>query len=196
MNLYSINSSYENVYSNSYNDAFNSFSNLSSSDDNSMISYDELFVETKINENIDSMALKGDFIRANNSCDNIDEVGRIFFSNDNLKRIQNMIKKEVGIRTNNVFKLDEEQDYNDLVIAMKAVYYEHNRFVPVEIVRQVKVLNRKLIDYIMPDIITQIKQSYSYIQEINKPLEPITRPLNVNSAGRKSLPALSSVWGI
>ena len=43
-------------------------------------------------------------------------------------------------------------------------------------------------------MITEIKQFYGYLKEINEPLKPIDRPINVNNAGRKTLPSLTSVW--
>jgi len=148
------------------------------------------------NKNYKQMALQGDFYKTCSTDKNVDEVGRVFFSEDNFRRIQKLLKREVYNRTKGVFRLDIDQDETDLLVAMRAVYYEHNKFLPFGIVRQVKILNRKLLDYIVPDIITQIKQSYAYIQEINQPLKPLTRPINVNSAGRKTLPSLSTVWGI
>lgn len=148
------------------------------------------------NKNYMEMALKGDFYKTCDSGKNVDDVGKLFFSEENIKRIQKMIKREILNKTKGVFRLDTNQDESDLVVAMRAVYFEHARFLPFGVVRQVKELNRKLLDYIIPDIITQIKQSYAYIQEINQPLKPIARPINVNSAGRRSLPSLSSVWGI
>lgn len=141
-------------------------------------------------------ALKGDIYKVCDKPAGNDEVGNLFFSSDNVKRIQKMIKRDIYNRTKGVFRLDTNQDESDLLVAMRAVYYEHAKFIPFSIIRQVKELNRKLLEYIMPDIITQIKQSYSYIQEINQPLKPLTRPINVNNAGRKALPGLSTVWGI
>jgi len=139
--------------------------------------------------------LKGDFYKVCEGDENVDQVGKIFFSEENLKRVQKLIKREVFNRTKGEFKLDTDQDESDLLVAMRAVYYEHARFLDFKVVRQVKELNQKVIEYIIQDIITGIKQSYAYIQEINQPIKPINRPLNVSNAGRRTLPALTSVWG-
>lgn len=187
MNFSSIinNSNYKNYYTN----------NLEANND---LPTFEKFQEEEIinNKNLKQMALQGDFYKTCPTDKNVDGVGKVFFSNENFQRVQKLIKTEIYNRTKGVFRLDTDQDDTDLLVAMRAVYYEHNRFLPFGIIRQVKILNRKLLDYIIPDIITQVKQSYAYIQEINQPLKPITRPLNVNSAGRRTLPGLSSVWGI
>ncbi|ARF09316.1 hypothetical protein Catovirus_2_265 [Catovirus CTV1] len=169
----------------------------SSYPDYDLPTFEKLQEEANIKtQDFSEMALKGDFYRACDGDSNVDQVGKLYFSDENMKRVQKMIKREIYTRTKGVFRLDTDQDESDLLVAMRAVYYEHCRFLPSNIVRQVKELNRKLLDYIIPDVITQIKQSYAYIQEINQPLKPIARPINVNNAGRRTLPSLSSVWGI
>jgi len=115
-----------------------------------------------------------------------DEVGNIFFSDENMRRIQRKMKKEFMIRTNNEFRLDVDQDESKLIIAMQYVYAESGRYLPTHITRQVKKLNNDLMDYILPDMITEVKQYYGYMKDINQPLKPIARPVNVSSAGTKT----------
>lgn len=123
------------------------------------------------------------------------ELSKLFFSDANIKRIQKLIKKEVYRRTRGEFKLEVDQELRDVIIAMRAVYLEHARFLPGQIVRQVKRLNHKVIDEILPGMITEIKQYYGYLKEINKPLTPIDLPVNVNNAGRRTLPSITTVLG-
>jgi hypothetical protein len=78
---------------------------------------------------------------------------------------------------------------------MRAVYLEHARYLPGEIVRQIKRLNQKIVSEITPGIITSIRQDYGYLKEINKPLTPIPRPMNVNNAGRRALPSITTSYG-
>ena len=123
------------------------------------------------------------------------ELSKLFFSDENFKRLQKMIKKEVFSRTRGEFRLDVDQEQRDLFIVMRAVYMEHARFLPNAIIRQIKRLNQKVVDEIVPNLLTEIRQEYGYLKEINKPLTPIPRPMNVNGAGRKNLPAFSSTFG-
>lgn len=121
------------------------------------------------------------------------ELSKLFFSDRNIIRLQNMIKREIYNRTNKQFKLDVDQDQQSLLIVMRAVYLEYARFLPAQIVRQVKRLNEKVVTEIVPDMLTNIRQEYGYLKEINKPLAPIARPQNVNNAGRKTLPSITTV---
>lgn len=123
------------------------------------------------------------------------DLSKLFFSDENFKRVQRMLKNEIFKRTNGQFKVDSDQEHKDLYIAMRAVYFEHARFLPGQIVRQVKRINQKVLDEIIPGMITEIKQHYGYLKEINKPLTPIPRPMNVSNAGRRTLPSVTTVWG-
>lgn len=148
------------------------------------------------NNEIALMATKGIFTGINN--DKIDPVTELFFSPENIKRLQKMIRRELLIRTNGCYKLQTDQDEMSLIIVMRAVLLNMygGRFLPSKIKHQVKELNKKVINYIMPDMISQIKQQYGYLREINEPLKPIMRPLNVNNAGRKTLPSITTIWNI
>ena len=137
-------------------------------------------------KNMASTALKGI------QCDS--ELSKLFFSDENTKRLQRAIKRAVSLRTNGQFQLDVDQEARDLQIAMRAVYLEHARFLPGEIVRQVKRLNEKVISETVPGMITNIKQYYGYLKEINKPITPIPLPQNVNNAGRRTLPSVTTTW--
>ncbi len=138
-------------------------------------------------KNMAPTALKG--IQCNS------ELSKLFFSDENIRRVQRMIRKEVYFRTNGQFKLDVDQEQRDIFIAMRAVYMEHARFLPNQIVRQVKRLNMKVVDEILPGIMTNIRQEYGYLKEINKPLTPIPLPQNVNNAGRQQLPSITTTFG-
>jgi len=124
-----------------------------------------------------------------------DQLSKVFYSPENMSRIQKMLKKTVFERTRGQFRLDDDQDENDLLVTMRAVFLEHARFLPFRVVHQVKELNQRTVEYIVPDMITEIKQAYGYIKEINEPIKPIPRPMNVNNAGRRTLPSLTSSWG-
>ncbi len=138
--------------------------------------------------NMAETALKGIQTQSN--------LSKLFFSDKNIKRVQRKLKDAVYNRTKGKYKLDTDQDPSDMLVAMRAVYMEHSRFLPGETVRQVKRLNEKVISEHVADVISNVKQYYGYLEEINKPLTPIPRPVNVNNAGRLTLPSITTTWGI
>lgn len=119
----------------------------------------------------------------------LDKVGREFFSKKNIIKLQNQIKSAVYMRTNGKVILDDDQDDSDLLIAMRALYYQEGRYLPDNVMPidyQIKKLNIKVINYILPDLLTNIKQEYYYVKEINEPIKPIDRPVNVSIKGSKT----------
>lgn len=123
-------------------------------------------------------------------------VAKLFFSKGNLHRIQKLIKAEVLQRTQGRFILTEDQSDDDLVIVMAYIYQEYGRNLPDHVVHQVKRLNLRTVNYLIPDVISNIKQYYNYQKEINEPIKPIDRPVNFSNKGRKLLPSITTVWSM
>jgi hypothetical protein len=108
-------------------------------------------------------------------------LGEVFFSPDNINRLQNKIKKSVFIETKGKYKLQIDQNESDLLIVMRAVYIQDSYNAPYRIIHQVKELNEKVINRILPDMISNIKQNEEYLNVIDKPMDPIPLPVNVNT---------------
>jgi hypothetical protein len=121
-------------------------------------------------------------------------VGQVFFSERNIKRLQKQIKDVIYEKSNHKFIVDEDQDPADILVAMRGVYQLHGKFMMTKIVHQVKDLNKKLVNFVVPDMMTQIKQYYGYLKDVNEPLKPIDRPMNVCNAGRRTLPSITTMW--
>jgi hypothetical protein len=124
----------------------------------------------------------------------VNDITKVFFSSENMKRIQKMIKEEIYKRTNGQYTSIDDQDESDLTIVMRAIYLDKCKNLPGQTVRQVKLLNQQVVDYVIPDMLTNIKQYYGYLKDINQPLKPMMRPMSVNNAGRRQLPALTTTW--
>jgi len=184
----------DNMASN-YNNLVPSISNRNNSDsknsdfvNNNSESFYQMYQQPKKEENYDRARY------ATKSLFEKNHITNVFFSNENIKRIQKKIKEEVFIKTKGQYTLDEDQDESDLMIAMRAVYLDKCKNLPGETIRQVKLLNKQTVDYILPDMISNIKQYFGYIKDINQPLIPMMRPMNVNNAGRRLLPSMTTVW--
>jgi Family of unknown function (DUF5761) len=127
------------------------------------------------------------------------ETIRVFFSEENMKRIQKMIRREIHKRSYGKFKMRVDQNINHLLIAMIAIVRLHAKFLPTKIIKQVKRLNEETVQYIVGDggnLMDNLKQQYSYIQDITNPLQPLPDPINVNQAGRNQLRSVTAVWNI
>lgn len=121
-------------------------------------------------------------------------LGELFFSHQNIERIQKKIKYEIFVRTNGKYKLETNQNESDLLIVMRDIYIGCGKNLPYKIIQQVKELNRKTIEKIIPDMISMIKQDDEYIKQLDKPIDPIPLPVCVNSKGRLSLPSTTTTF--
>lgn len=121
-------------------------------------------------------------------------LGELFFSQENINRIQQKIKLEVFQRTNGKYKIEVDQNESDLLIVMRDVYITDSANNPYKLVHQVKVLNHRTIEKIVPDMISLIKQDEEYINQLDKPINPIPLPVNVSNAGRLSLPSITTLF--
>ena len=121
-------------------------------------------------------------------------LGEVFFSPDNIKRLQNKIKKSIFVESKGKYKLQIDQNETDLLVVMRAVYIQDSYNAPYRIIHQVKELNEKVINRILPDMITNIKQNEEYLNVIDRPIEPIPLPVNVSKAGRLSLPSVTKTF--
>ena len=121
-------------------------------------------------------------------------LGQLFYSRANVERLQKKIKKEVFNRTNGKYKLNVDQNVSDLLIVMRGVYLDDAENNPYQIVHQVKTLNHRTIERIIPDLISGIIQNQNYIEQLDRPIDPIALPVNVNNKGRKSNPSTSSIF--
>ena len=122
----------------------------------------------------------------------IEDVGLLFFSKSNVDNIQKTIKNIV-LKTLNV-ELTENQNTESLLMVMRYVYLQDGRFLKYNINEQVGMLNKKLLNIIVPDIITGVKQQIGYIKYIYNPLTPINRPFSDSVKGSKMPRAISDLW--
>lgn len=114
----------------------------------------------------------------------LDKTGLIFFSSENVDKIQRLIK-QIILKLANV-ELIEDQDVESLLIVMRDVYLHEGRFLSYKIKEQIENLNLKLLNRLIPDILTGVKQQLGYLKYIETPLDPMDRPINDNLKGSKT----------
>jgi len=122
------------------------------------------------------------------------EISRMYFSKENIHRVQKRIKLAVYEKSKGQYTLEEEQDENDLIVTMRYIYLDNCKNLPREVIRQVKILNNMVVEYVLPDIMTNIRQYYGYIKNISTPITPQMRPMSTSSAGRRLLPSYTTLW--
>ena len=113
---------------------------------------------------------------------------KAFFSPANIKTIQNSIRNEVFNQSKPKGYVIDEQSVDELKIIMRGIYYQYARNLPTNIAEQVADLNKKVIDWSVPHILSAVDHYYFYLNDISHMPVPMEKPQNVSSAGVKSLP--------
>jgi len=115
-------------------------------------------------------------------------VSTAFFSVENVKRIQQLVRKGVFDRSQSKGYVIDDQSTDELKIIMRAIYYQYARNMPKDIMAQVEDLNRKVVDWSVPHILSAVDHYFFYLKDISQLPVPLAQPQHLSRAGTKSLP--------
>lgn len=112
------------------------------------------------------------------------ELSNVFFSQNNIDVLQEGIRYVVYKNSQHIISRQSEME---LKIIMRSTYLQYSHNLPYNILEQVKSLNQKVLDFVVPRIISEIGQYIYYIKDISSQPIPMERSKNVSSAGTKFL---------
>jgi hypothetical protein len=108
-----------------------------------------------------------------------------YFSQKNMGIIQNAVRYEVYERSGKKWVIDP-QSADELKIIMRAIFYENARHLSTNIVGQIDILNKKVVDWIVPRVFMEIKQHFHYLDDISHMPIPLSHPISMSSAGTRT----------
>jgi len=112
---------------------------------------------------------------------NQNDLENIFFSDENISIINKKLILDVFKKTEGQFKI-EPQSKLSLTIVMRYIFLEHALHLPNKIKEQINCLNNKVVNEVLSNVITNITQYVSYMNEINNPRTLLPLPINVNKS--------------
>jgi len=148
-------------------------------------------------DNNKSNALRSEFIKNQTKtieC-NITELPNTFFSDENIKLINNKLILEVFKNTNGEYKI-KPQSHEQLLIVMRYVFLEYARHLPYDIKGQINELNCRVVNEILPNVITNAQQHIGYLKDIEKIREPLPLPISTKytiNTNSKTLPSITKI---
>jgi hypothetical protein len=116
-----------------------------------------------------------------------------YFSKDNIKLVNNMIRYAVYTKSNNKYIIGD-QSAIDLEIIMRSVYLQNSRNLPFKIKDQIKELDNIVVNIALPRVISSIEQYYGYLYQIETLPIPIELPKNLSSAGTRILKSVTDTF--
>lgn len=105
-----------------------------------------------------------------------------FFSRPNIQIIQNGLRAGVYKETKQVIS---EQDTTQILLTMRYVYFSFAKHLPHNIKGQIKELNDRVLKYLIPLVVSEIKQYTKYIQDSYVTMQPQNYPDQTTSHGQR-----------
>ena len=139
----------------------------------------------QINETAAEPGFQTDMLRGNWESN---AISGSFFSPENVDRLQDLIRKAVFDRSQPKGYQIDKQSVDELKIIMRAIYYQYARNLPNDIAGQVDDLNKKVVDWSAPHILSAVDHYHYYLNDISHMPVPLQPPQNLSRAGTKSLP--------
>jgi hypothetical protein len=111
-----------------------------------------------------------------------------FFSSANVDRIQQLIRKGVYDRSGPKGYVIDNQSADEMKIIMRAIYYQYGRNMTTDILGQIDDLNKKVVDWSVPHILSAVDMYHYYLKDISQLPIPMEQPQHLSRAGTRSLP--------
>jgi hypothetical protein len=115
-------------------------------------------------------------------------VSDAFFTRKNANVIQAEIRKEVYRMSGPKKYAIDDQDVDELKMIMRAMYLQYAKNNTFNIEGQINELNELIVKWAAPRIMSEIEQYNYYLNDISHLPIPLEQPMNMSSAGTKSLP--------
>jgi hypothetical protein len=115
-------------------------------------------------------------------------VSNAFFSPENMTLLQNAIRKQVYDKSGPNRWVIEPQDIDELKIVMRSLYLQYGQNRPDAVAKQVEDLNRTVLDWIVPRVLSEVQYHFHYLKDISHLPVPLEHPMLLTQAGTKSFP--------
>jgi hypothetical protein len=138
--------------------------------------------------NIDRARIKASEHQINVISRNLDctEVSKVFFSIDNIDLLQRGIRNKILNDTDGQINISRQSD-DELKIIMRSMYFQYGKNSKYNIKEQILELNTRVLEWSVPEIISNVKQSQKYLQDISTMPVPLERSTHPSKKGTKTL---------
>lgn len=111
-----------------------------------------------------------------------------FFTRSNVDVIQRDIRNLVYRMSGPQKYVIDDQDVDELKMVMRAMYLQYSKNNTFNVEGQLQELNKLVVEWAAPRIMSEIQAYNYYLNDISHLPVPLQQPLNMSSAGTRSLP--------
>lgn len=130
------------------------------------------------NENYEKEATYGQIIP--------NELSTLFFSIENIEALHQGIRYRIYVETNGRHVIGRQSD-QELKIIMRSIYLQYSRNTNQDCIGQVRELNAKVLEWAVPEILSNLKQYEVYKQDASTLPMPLEHPPLMTTKGTKFL---------
>ncbi len=98
----------------------------------------------------------------------------LFFSEENINALQDGIRYRVWVETDKKFVIGRQSD-TELKVVMRSIYYQHAMHQTSDLLGQVRTLNAKVLDWVVPEVLSNLKQYEVYRKDASTLPVPMER---------------------
>ena len=120
------------------------------------------------------------------------ELSNLFFSCNNIDVLQDGLRYRVYKESGNKYIIGRQSD-QDLKIIMRSIYLQYGKNLNKNIVEQVRELNGKVLEWAVPEVLSNVKQYDKYRYEVSTLPVPMERAPLETKKGTKVLEIKSFV---
>lgn len=120
-------------------------------------------------------------------------LSNLFFSNPNMKILQDEIRYTVWIKSGKKYVIDNQSNL-ELELVMRAIYLQYSKNLEQDYKEQIRELNNIVIQYCAPRILAEVEQYLGFLDDVQKLPEPIELPKNLSSKGTRSLRSITTTF--
>ena len=121
------------------------------------------------------------------------ELSNLFFSCNNIDVLQDGLRYKIYKESGNKYIIGRQSD-QDLKIIMRSIYLQYGKNLNKNIIEQVKELNAKVLEWAVPEVLSNVKQYDKYRYEVSTLPVPLERAPLETKKGTKVLEIKSFVW--
>lgn len=110
----------------------------------------------------------------------------IFFSTTNIDALQEGIRYRVYVETNGEHVIGRQSD-TELKVVMRSIYLQHAKHDNRPILEQVRVLNKHVLDWVVPEVVGNLKQYIVYKKDASTLPIPLEHAQLSTMKGTKTL---------
>ncbi len=120
-------------------------------------------------------------------------LNQVFMSQANQDLLQERIRYEVYQKSGSKFHIGKQDDIQ-LQIIMRSIYLQYGKNLPYNTKQQVKDLDDLVVQEAISKIMSEVEAYLYYLERASNLPVPLAHPENMNSAGRKVLPSVTSTF--